>query len=102
MTILEQQRAIGSRRERPVMSHDDHTNLEVARQLSEHVVQPLTVAVIEVSRRFVGEHHGRVDGKRPRHGSPLLLATRQLARTMVHPPAQTYSCEEFLGATLRL
>ena len=42
-TILEQQRAVRARRQRPVMRDDDHPDLQVARQLREHLVQPLAV-----------------------------------------------------------
>ena len=44
--------------------------------------------LVEVAGRLVGEHQWRAIGERARHRDPLLLAARQLGRTMVEPLTQ--------------
>ena len=77
-------------------------DLQLARQLGEQLVQPLAVRVVEVARRLVGEQHGRVGRQRARHRRALLLAARELARAMMHAPAEPDALEQRRRAAPRL
>ena len=56
---------------------------------------------VEVAGRFVGEHQHRFIGQRAGNGDALLLAARQLRRTVVEPRAEAEVGEQQRRPRLR-
>jgi hypothetical protein len=71
--VFQEQRTIGSRRQRPVVRRNHHGNLEIARQADKQIVQSFAVRVIEIARRLVGQEHHGINGQRSRDGGTLLF-----------------------------
>ena len=99
-TVLELQHAVRPGRERAIVRHDHHAQLELVRELGEQLVQPLAVVMVEISRRLVGEEHGRIGGQGTRDSGALLLPARQRARAMMHAPAQPENVEPACAAAV--
>ena len=73
-TVLELQHPVRPGRERAIVRHDHHAQLELVRELGEQLVQPLAVVMVEISRRLVGEEHGRIGGVDQLYEADVLLA----------------------------
>src|SRR5258708_25847402 len=79
--VLELKDSIGSRRQRPVVGHDHHGNLQLARQLGEQLVQTLAVMMVEVARRLVRSEEHTSELQSPDHLlCPLLLEKKKKVR----------------------
>lgn len=60
-----------------------------AHQPQEFVEDPVGGGLVQIARRLIGQHQFRTIGKGTGHGDSLLLATRQLAGSMIQPPSKT-------------
>src|SRR5687768_15907495 len=91
---FEKQDSVRPRRETPVMSYDDHPDLQVIHDRGEKLVQNFSVRTVQISRRLIGQEDARIHRERPRHRGALLLAAGQLRRPVRHSCAQPYTREE--------
>src|SRR5688500_1716119 len=91
---FEKQDSVRPRRETPVMSYDDHPDLQVIHDRGEKLVQNFSVRAVEIARRLVRQEDARIHRERPRHSCPLLLASGQLRRAVRHASSQPDTREE--------
>ncbi len=76
------QPAVHARGELGVVRRDQRRHAGVAHEAEQHVEHPAGGLRVEVAGRLVGEQQPRPVGQRPAERDPLLLAARQLGRTV--------------------
>lgn len=81
--------------ERRIVADDDMGDAELRRGGTEHGMDVYCCRRIELAGRFVRQQESRTSGERNSDGDPLLLATRELVRSMPSPIGHADEIEEF-------
>ena len=76
-------RVIHARRQVEIMRRHQHRQLLLAYHAHQQSEHHLGSNGVEVSRRLIGEHNGRVIGQRTGDGYALLFAARKRGRTVM-------------------
>jgi hypothetical protein len=85
-----------------IMGDEDHRYGELAPELSQLGVEPLTRRAIDRSERLVQQKHVRLPRERARDRDPLLLSPRQLCREALLEPVQMHPREQVARPALSL
>ena len=83
-----------------VVGDDDKCLVELVAQVEEKLVQLLLVLRVERPRGLIGEDNLGVVDERPRHGSPLPLATAELCGFVLETLTEAQVVEQFACAVI--
>src|SRR5580692_13151018 len=85
----------------PIVMRRDDDDPAWARQLAQQPQDSLNLDVVEVRRWFIGQNQLRFVHQRTGDRHSLLLTSRELRRTVVHPLTEPDEIEQFSSPRLR-